>query len=52
MARAAHFQCEVVISNILSLIKGDQNLKNYKPVVSIEGSIKLTLGKVRTIDSL
>lgn len=46
MARAAYFQSEIIVQNILSLIKGEQILKEYRPNVAFEGSIKLTLGKV------
>jgi hypothetical protein len=56
MARAAHFQSEVVVANILRLIDAAENeqemrkglrLVEYKPNVAFEGSIKLTLGKKR-----
>ncbi|EMD66902.1 hypothetical protein COCSADRAFT_135351 [Bipolaris sorokiniana ND90Pr] len=45
MARAGYMQTFVVVDNILSLIKGKNNLKVYKPMRWLEGSIKLTLGK-------
>lgn len=51
MARAGYMQTFVVVDNILSLIKGKNNLKVYKPMRWLEGSIKLTLGKVSIIDS-
>ncbi|KAF2113143.1 hypothetical protein BDV96DRAFT_664054, partial [Lophiotrema nucula] len=44
MARASFFQTEVILHNILSLIAEKRNLKRYKPILWIEGSIKLTLG--------
>lgn len=47
MARAGMFQAEVVQENISALIKGEQATKVYTPM-DIEGSIKLTLGQVRT----
>ncbi|EAT90306.2 hypothetical protein SNOG_02094 [Parastagonospora nodorum SN15] len=45
MARAGYMQTLVVADNILSLIKGKSNMKVYKPMRWLEGSIKLTLGK-------
>ncbi|TVY16148.1 Fe-regulated protein 8, partial [Lachnellula arida] len=44
MARAGMVQADIVQGNILALIKGS-TLKTYKPM-SIEGSLKLSLGKV------
>lgn len=49
MARAAHFQCEIVLHNVLASIAGRKTLQNYKPKMSFEGSIKLTLGKVNAL---
>ena len=50
MARASHYQSQVVANNILSLIKGrNTRLKNYVPQHEIEGSLKLTLGKTRYV---
>lgn len=46
MGRAGLFQSEVLVHNIIALIQGKKNLKTYKPLKWIEGSIKLTLGKV------
>jgi len=46
MGRAALFQSEVLVHNIVSLIQGKKQLRAYKPLNWIEGSIKLTLGKV------
>lgn len=46
MGRAAWFQAEVVVNNISTLIRGESNLAVYKPHTVVEGSIKLTLGKV------
>ena len=47
MARAAFFQSEIVLQNILALIKGKNvALEKYVPNFPMEGSIKLTLGKV------
>jgi len=47
MARAGMFQAEVVQENIVALINGQKASKVYAPM-DVEGSIKLTLGKVRT----
>lgn len=44
MARAGLVQADIVQGNILALING-RKLKTYKPM-SIEGSLKLSLGKV------
>lgn len=44
-------QTFVVVDNILSLINGKDNMKVYKPMRWLEGSLKLTLGKVSIIDS-
>ncbi|KAH7132273.1 hypothetical protein B0J11DRAFT_600698 [Dendryphion nanum] len=50
MARAGFFQSEIVVSNLLALIKGkNRELKQYKPDLAMEGSIKLTLGKSRYV---
>ena len=49
MARAGYMQSMVAADNIISLIKGKSNLKVYKPMRWLEGSIKLTLGKVSLI---
>ena len=46
MARAAYFQSEIVLQNILMLAAGKKELKPYRPKIFFEGSIKLTLGKV------
>lgn len=51
MARAGMFQAEVVQENIAALIKGEQASKVYAPM-DVEGSIKLTLGQVRTLSLL
>ncbi|KAF2683345.1 putative amid-like NADH oxidoreductase [Lentithecium fluviatile CBS 122367] len=48
-ARAAFMQDEVVVRNIISLIEGRESLEDYRPLVWIEGSIKLTLGKSRMV---
>lgn len=45
MERAARSQAEVVTSNILSMINGENPFAIYRPV-DVEGVIKLTLGKV------
>lgn len=44
MARAGMMQAEVVESNILSMIKGKEALKQYIPHC-VEGALKLSLGK-------
>ncbi|PSN65459.1 putative amid-like NADH oxidoreductase [Corynespora cassiicola Philippines] len=49
MARAAFYQSEVVLQNLLSLIHGKKDLKPYKPQILIEGAIKLTLGKSKLV---
>lgn len=49
MARAAWYQAEVVRQNILALIKGQKPSTTYVPNMEVEGGLKLTLGKVRTI---
>jgi apoptosis-inducing factor 2 len=51
MARAGIFQAEVIQENIAALIKGELATKVYAPM-SLEGSIKLTLGQVRTLSLL
>ena len=45
MARAAFYQTEVVRRNIMSMIKGRPAEAVYAPQESIEGALKLTLGK-------
>lgn len=47
MARAGFFQAAVVFQNILSMIKNRDPSKTYVPKMSLEGAIKLTLGKTR-----
>ncbi|RFU24862.1 hypothetical protein B7463_g11476, partial [Scytalidium lignicola] len=47
-ARAALFQAEIVVQNILKLISGNSTLKTYTPI-PLEGSLKLTLGKVNEV---
>ncbi|KAF2737833.1 FAD/NAD(P)-binding domain-containing protein [Polyplosphaeria fusca] len=44
MARAANFQAEVIVQNVLSLVKGQTAQKVYKPNMAFEGAIKMTLG--------
>ncbi|KAK1762978.1 FAD/NAD(P)-binding domain-containing protein [Phialemonium atrogriseum] len=44
MARAGFMQAEVVCSNILSMINGEEPAETYRPI-AMEGAIKLTLGK-------
>jgi NADH dehydrogenase, FAD-containing subunit len=46
MARAGYFQAEVVSTNILKMIRGNTPNKLYRPMVDVEGAIKLSLGKV------
>ena len=50
MGRAGYMQTLVVAENVLSLIKGKNDLKVYQPLRWLEGSIKLTLGKVSAVD--
>ncbi|KAI0155746.1 hypothetical protein BJ166DRAFT_554674 [Pestalotiopsis sp. NC0098] len=45
MARAGFLQADVVVDNILDMIKGRGATKTYKPKWFLEGAIKLTLGK-------
>jgi NADH dehydrogenase FAD-containing subunit len=49
MGRAALFQSEVLAHNITSLIRGRKILETYKPIKWIEGSLKLTLGRVSLV---
>lgn len=49
MARAAFFQSLIVSENIVSMIRGGLPSKTYQPKLMIEGSIKLTLGKVSCV---
>lgn len=46
MARAAMMQGEVVVDNILNMIKNGGPSTGYRQQSEIEGSIKLTLGIV------
>lgn len=46
MARAAFFQASVVQKNIVSMIRGRKPSAVYKPQPTIEGSLKLTIGRV------
>ena len=46
MGRAGYMQSLLVADNILSMLTGKGNMKAYKPMHWLEGSIKLTLGKV------
>lgn len=49
MARAGFIQSETVAANILSLVKGQEAKAVYTPNMFVEGSIKLTLGKKRSV---
>ncbi|KAL2831493.1 hypothetical protein BDW59DRAFT_157918 [Aspergillus cavernicola] len=49
MARAGFLQAEIVLSNILSLIRGRTPETIYKPNFFVEGAIKLTLGKSHSV---
>ncbi|OJJ07398.1 hypothetical protein ASPVEDRAFT_142636 [Aspergillus versicolor CBS 583.65] len=49
MARAGFIQSETVAVNILSLVKGQEAKAVYTPNMFVEGSIKLTLGKKRSV---
>lgn len=52
MARAAECQSHIVASNIVSLIKSSATVSStYQPVRAVEGAIKLTLGKVRNLNT-
>jgi len=46
MARAGFAQADIVAKNIVALIEGKDACAVYVPQFDIEGSIKLTLGKV------
>jgi hypothetical protein len=46
MARAGFVQADIAQRNIVALIRGRKVDAVYIPQVDIEGSIKLTLGKV------
>lgn len=46
MGRSGFFQAEIVIQNILAMIQGREVSSVYQSRPDIEGSIKLTLGKV------
>ncbi|KAJ7718596.1 hypothetical protein DFH07DRAFT_860114, partial [Mycena maculata] len=45
MARASQFQAEIVLANILAMIRKGTPTTTYTPQPFIEGAIKLTLGK-------
>ncbi|KAF2179497.1 putative amid-like NADH oxidoreductase [Zopfia rhizophila CBS 207.26] len=54
MARAAFFQVEIVLENILRMTKAkvrlaSLKLKEYQPRLDFEGSIKLTLGEKKYV---
>ncbi|KAL4783571.1 hypothetical protein BJX76DRAFT_368320 [Aspergillus varians] len=49
MARAGFMQAETVVSNLLSLVKGQEPKTIYKPTWFIEGAIKLTLGRAKHV---
>ncbi|KZV91870.1 FAD/NAD(P)-binding domain-containing protein [Exidia glandulosa HHB12029] len=49
MARAGWMQSNVVLDNILSMIRGSAPTHTYTPHVFIEGAIKLTLGKTHNV---
>lgn len=51
MARAAECQSQIVASNIVSMIKNTTAPGIYRPVMAVEGAIKLTLGKVCFFDT-
>lgn len=46
MARASMFQGDVVVQNVLALVKGNKPRARYHPNWALEGNIKLTLGVV------
>ncbi|KAK7038145.1 apoptosis-inducing factor 2 [Favolaschia claudopus] len=49
MARAAEMQSWVVLDNIIDMVHNRLPSATYKPLMGIEGSIKLTLGKSRVV---
>lgn len=52
MARAVECQSQIVASNIVSMIKSTTAPGIYRPVMAVEGAIKLTLGKVCYLDTI
>lgn len=48
MARAALAQVHIVHGNLMAMIKGKQARATYVPDLKMEGSLHLTLGRVRT----
>lgn len=48
MARAGMMQADIVVSNILSLIKGKEASNDYKPHF-MEGALKLSLGRDESV---
>lgn len=48
MARAGMMQAEIVESNILSMIKGKEALRQYIPHC-VEGALKLSLGRDESV---
>lgn len=48
MARAGMMQSDVVVSNILSMIKGREASKQYKPNF-VEGALALSLGRNESV---
>jgi hypothetical protein len=49
MARAGFMQADVVLDNILTMIRGRAPSRVYKPKVFLESAIKLTLGKMHRV---
>ncbi|PVH96108.1 FAD/NAD(P)-binding domain-containing protein [Periconia macrospinosa] len=49
MARASLFQGDIVARNIFDSIHGKPSSHVYKPLMELEGSIKLTLGKKKGV---
>lgn len=45
MGRAGLFQGEVIVQNILDMIRGRHPAATYVPNLIMEGALKLTLGK-------
>ena len=45
MARAAEMQAGVIAGNLVAAIRGRVPSKVYKPLIMIEGALKLTMGK-------
>lgn len=50
MGRAGLFQGDIIVQNILAMIRGRAPAAAYVPNLFIEGTLKLTLGKASTLN--